>query len=131
LSFRDACCSKRECRNSGVLCHRCSQGGYNGSAPQIYSISCRFVLREAVSQTKNTVCAGLKSKYSVPPNILGWLRHCSLQISRLPRHVVLIQVSATFFSTKEPFRFIFQHIRSVASHKTLTPFHFSCDFIGA
>jgi len=26
---------------------------------------------------------------------------------------------------KEPFRFILQHIRSVRSHKTLTPFQFS------
>jgi len=34
------------------------------------------------------------------------------------------------FLTKELFC-IFQHIGTVRSHKTLTPFHFSCDFIGA
>jgi len=43
--------------------HRRSQGG-KGSCPPNSCISCRFVLREAVSQTK--YCFSLEAKYMVP-----------------------------------------------------------------
>jgi len=44
--------------------------------------------------------------------------------------VRVAQGSTTFFN-KKPFCFIFQHIGSVRSWKTLTVFSFLCDFIGA
>jgi len=41
--------------------------------PKISSVSSRFVLREAVYQSKTV--ARLKSKYVIPPKVLGRLGH--------------------------------------------------------
>jgi len=61
------------------VCDRCSQWSQRRHDPQFSRKSCRFVFREAVSQTK--YCCSLKvkksQKYLVPPKHSGWLRYCT------------------------------------------------------
>jgi len=44
-----------------------------GPFPQISSISCHFVFRDVVSQTK--YCCSLKFKIFTPKKTLGWIRY--------------------------------------------------------
>jgi len=76
--------------NNNKFQHRRSQEGQRSHGPKIASLSCRFVLREAVSQTK--YCCSLKVTYLAPPKILRWLRHWIVERNLKPKWQVYTEV---------------------------------------